>query len=84
MEEIIEILAEKYRIPKVVVREAILSIFKYTKEMMAEDKLEGMKFIGLGKVLVKPGKKRFVLKYREIKKKLDEIESKYEDTKAVV
>lgn len=84
MEEIVEILAEKYRIPKVVVREAILSMFKYTKEMMAEDKLEGMKFIGLGKIVVKPAKRRFVNKYREILKKLNEIESKYEDTKETV
>ncbi len=84
MEEIIKILAEKHRLPEIVVREAVLSMFKYTKDMMAEDKLEGMKFIGLGKFIVKPYRKKYILKYREIQKRLNDMEEKYEGTKETV
>ena len=75
MEKIIDQLAEKYKIPKVAVKEALDSIFKYTKEMMAEEDLEGIMFTYFGKFVVKPGKKQWIMKYRHIKKRLDEIEN---------
>jgi nucleoid DNA-binding protein len=74
MQRIIEQLAEKHQLPKGVVKEAVESMIKYTKQVMINNELEGIMLPAFGKFVIKPGKKKWIKTYRRIRKELDRIE----------
>lgn len=75
MQRIIEQLAEKHQLPKAVVKEALESMIKFTKQMMIANELEGIMLPAFGKFVVKPAKKRWIRKYRKVKEGLERIEN---------
>ncbi len=60
MEEIIEILSIKYNLPKAAIRAVCESPFRFLAENMRERKMDIICFMGLGKFVVHPKKKKWI------------------------
>lgn len=70
MERVIDELAKKYKLPKVVIREIVESPFRFTAEIMRKGDFESVHLLYLGKFAVKPGRKRFMQRYHKLREYL--------------
>lgn len=80
MEKIIEELSKKYKLPKIAVEQVIKSMFGFTADMMRKGDMGSISLMYLGKFCVKPGRKRFKLRYDKVREYLTRREKEIDET----